>query len=129
MMHPAAGGSSQRGPAGRIRVKTGRGQLGPDLLGQLRRSEGKQVGQRRGRVAVAGGEPQRIDHLPGPAQGRPDGRVAELAGLGLVGLGGGVQLGIGGGREQERMEPEQAEEEAAEVELERALEDERWPAA
>jgi hypothetical protein len=56
------------------------------------------------RVMAAGGEPQRVDHLPGPAQRRRDVPVAELADLGLVRLGGRVQLGIGGGREQERMD-------------------------
>lgn len=56
---------------------------------------------------AAGDEPQRVDYLPGPPQGRPDGRVAELASLGLMRLGGRFQLGIGGGREQERMDGQQ----------------------
>jgi hypothetical protein len=83
-------------PAGRVRIQPGPSQLSPGLLGQLDRGQGQQLGQRRRRVAVARSESQRVDHLPGAAQRCRHGRVAELAGLGLVRLGGGVQLGVGG---------------------------------
>jgi hypothetical protein len=91
-------------PAGCVGVEAGRGQLGPNGAGELGRGEGEQVGQGLIRVAVAGGEPERVDHLPGGAERSPDGGVAQLAGLFLVGLGGAVELGIRRGGEQERMD-------------------------
>jgi hypothetical protein len=78
--HNGSGRPGRRRWPGRGRVKAGRGQLGPDLPGELGRGHVEQVDQRRPRVMAAGGEPQRVDHLPGRPECLPDMRVAELAG-------------------------------------------------
>jgi hypothetical protein len=54
-----------------------------------------------------GGKPQRVYNRPGAPGRLANGRVAELAGLSLMGLGGRVQLGVGCGREQPGVEQQQ----------------------
>jgi hypothetical protein len=104
---PAASGASQRWPACRVPVEPDPGQDLAGQLGLLLGGDQQHVGQDRVGPSSRGpyrsqvgsstrlDGPQRLDHLP----------VAEQAGLGLVRLGGRVQLIIGGGRPEARRAP------------------------